>query len=244
MGIVYSALAPTAVRIAYICQKLFDPKYSRIEDVPTSSGASAELLPAAESAAAQQQQQLQSTLATKLELSAQEPSLTPGTVECRILAVKSNSLPRYSARSSECSIHSLHQQNRSRRARQIRFKTRPSSFDGALVIRTKTKNAVIVTSTPSPLAAHWHGTSSSGCSSDSNSDSESDSETELRVSATASNEEIGRQPSKLAMTAEQEQDFRLTLGRGHFTRSKKDRFLNNLRLQKQSIHHHTAPTPW
>ena len=65
---------------------------------------------------------------------------------------------------------------------------------------------------------------------DSLSSADCDSETELRVSETASNEEGS---TKLGMSAEEEEAFRLTVGRGHFTRSKKDQFLNHLRLEKR-----------
>lgn len=38
---------------------------------------------------------------------------------------------------------------------------------------------------------------------------------------------------KRTITAAEEAAFRMTAGRGHFSRSKKDRFLNNLRLEKR-----------
>lgn len=37
----------------------------------------------------------------------------------------------------------------------------------------------------------------------------------------------------VAMTPAEEAAFRITVGRGHFSQSKKDRFLNNLRLEKR-----------
>ncbi|XP_043280934.1 uncharacterized protein [Venturia canescens] len=38
---------------------------------------------------------------------------------------------------------------------------------------------------------------------------------------------------EFVLTAAEEAAFRMTIGRGHFSRSKKDRFLNNLRLEKR-----------
>ena len=38
---------------------------------------------------------------------------------------------------------------------------------------------------------------------------------------------------EVQMSAAEEAAFRITVGRGHFSRSKKDRFLNNLRLEKR-----------
>lgn len=40
-------------------------------------------------------------------------------------------------------------------------------------------------------------------------------------------------PEEFAMSAAEEAAFRMTVGRGHFSRSKKDRFLNHLRLEKR-----------
>ena len=78
--------------------------------------------------------------------------------------------------------HSLHQENRRRRAAQHRYRKRPSSFDVSLIIRNKNKtltmtaptSGLVTHSTPSTLkrqpAPSWDSTSSSGSSSDSDSE--------------------------------------------------------------------------
>ena len=40
-------------------------------------------------------------------------------------------------------------------------------------------------------------------------------------------------PEGFAMSAAEEAAFRMTVGRGHFSRSKKDKYLNHLRLEKR-----------
>ncbi|XP_011502226.1 PREDICTED: uncharacterized protein LOC105365696 isoform X2 [Ceratosolen solmsi marchali] len=205
MGIISSKLAPVAIRLAWFCQKLLDPRYSVECKKSKECKEGVDVRAAVEVA----------------PTSVPEPEAFEASPTIPISKMLDNN-------------NSLHQENRNRRATQLRFRTRPSSFDAALIVCGKAKSSLMVTSTPSSLQRQnmrmWDVTSSSGCSSDSGSNSDLDSETELRVSGNVSNEESS---TKLGMTAEEEEDFRLTLGRGYFSRSKKDRFLNHLRLEKR-----------
>ncbi|XP_023288221.1 uncharacterized protein LOC105695955 [Orussus abietinus] len=134
---------------------------------------------------------------------------------------------------------SMYHVTRKLRTAQLRSRKRPSSFDAALIV-PRTRSCGTVTSSPmrrrwTRPAPSWIDTSTSGCSSDSASDfddhrfQDTDSDLEpadlrLRGSSTQRN---------LAMSADEEAAFRMTVGRGHFSRSKKDRFLNHLRLEKR-----------
>jgi hypothetical protein len=232
-----------AVRLAWICQTLLDPRYSCIESIEDSSNNKAhavqlELSNQSQSSTAQQkhplQQQQQHPPASQSEASVAAAPERMSRAAARLAAAKSNSLPPTLAKRSPDYGSSLHQENRNRRAAQLRFRTRPSSFDAALIVRGGKSSVIVASPTPSPLRRRnmrvWDITSSSGCSSDSASNSDSDSETELRVSENVSNEEGS---THLVMSPEEEEIFRLTVGRGHLSRSKKERFLNHLRLEKR-----------
>lgn len=74
---------------------------------------------------------------------------------------------------------SLHQEKRRKRAAQLRYRGRPSSFDASFIVRCPNRKCVrsvaqVVTSKPNFLrrqrTLQWEMTSSSGCSSDSGSD--------------------------------------------------------------------------
>ncbi|XP_001603389.2 uncharacterized protein DDB_G0281497 [Nasonia vitripennis] len=230
MGLVSSTLM-AALRLSWICQKLLDPRYSCIEGggetVPVRKPLDGPAASATSTAPVTSEQQAAATDSAAVS----EQGLA--------VASKMNSALATGNKSPE-NNNSLHQENRNRRAAQLRFKTRPSSFDAALIVRGRSKNSLLLAPTQpcSPLRrrrnaapADWDdASSSSGCSSDPGSASDSDSETELRVSENVSNEE-GSKP--IGMSAEEEEAFRLTVGRGHFSRSKKDRFLNHLRLEKR-----------
>lgn len=65
-------------------------------------------------------------------------------------------------------------------------------------------------------------------------ESDSDSESDLRLSENYMEITKGGDANKeVQMSAAEEAAFRITVGRGHFSRSKKYRFLNNLRLEKR-----------
>ncbi|KAH0540809.1 hypothetical protein KQX54_020061 [Cotesia glomerata] len=152
---------------------------------------------------------------------------------------------------------SSHQENRNRRAAQLRYRRkRPSSFDASLIAKSMIRNGIpvsagsrVVSSTPSTLkrqqAPQWSESSSASASSSSSISSSEDSDIDIK----ANNEKILERTcgqteennnnddeivgQKYTMSAAEEAAFRMTVGRGHFSRSKKDRFLNHLRLEKR-----------
>lgn len=137
---------------------------------------------------------------------------------------------------------STHQENRNRRAAQRRYRRkRPSSFDASLIVtnvnKTGTTATRVVSSTPSTLtrqqAPAWEASSASTTSS--TEDSDSDVRFELRPIDVRKGQ-VSRPTEgseEYTMSAAEEAAFRMTVGRGHFSRSKKDKFLNHLRLEKR-----------
>ncbi|CAG5101140.1 Protein of unknown function [Cotesia congregata] len=129
---------------------------------------------------------------------------------------------------------SSHQENRNRRAAQLRYRRkRPSSFDASLIAKSMIRNGIpisagsrVVSSTPSTLkrqqAPQWSESSSASASSSSSISSKENNNNDDEI--------VGQ---KYTMSAAEEAAFRMTVGRGHFSRSKKDRFLNHLRLEKR-----------
>ncbi|XP_043484763.1 uncharacterized protein LOC122512771 [Leptopilina heterotoma] len=213
MGIISSTFTSLALQFAWNYQRLLDPRY-RCAEVKKAVEYSPPL----------------SNEVPKINEVTQTSSL-PTKVEAKL---------------------SLHQEKRRRRAAQLRYRGRPSSFDASFIVRCPNRKCVrsvaqVVTSKPNfprrQRTLQWEITSSSGCSSDSASDfeSESDSDTELRINLVENSTHSEGVQSKegeengepVAMTAAEEAALRITVGRGHFSQSKKDRFLNNLRLEKR-----------
>ncbi|XP_015595502.1 uncharacterized protein LOC107267859 [Cephus cinctus] len=205
MGIVSSTFASLAIQFAWNCQRLLDPQYSCVEGKKNS-----DLSPASLSA----------------PLSSSRPVMT-----------KTSSL------SKPENNNSAHQENRNRRAVQTKHRRRPSSFDTAL-IANRAENCVSLHgngfattfSPPRRQRIHaWDITSSSGCSSDSSSDLDSDSDGDFRLHEFYPEDNCDERQSDEAftITPAEQVAFRLTVGRGYFSRSKKDRFLNHLRLEKR-----------
>ncbi|XP_066602182.1 uncharacterized protein [Prorops nasuta] len=207
MGIVSSTLISLTLQIVWNCQRLLDPHYGCVEK------ATCELSP--------------------------PPKVTENTKDAVITGSGGSRSAGLPIGSGSENNNSLHQENRNRRARQLRYRNRPSSFDAALIVNGRTKNHPnVAVNAPRMLnsvshpphgqpARFWDVTSSSGCSSDSASDS--DSESELRMEKPE--DVVARR--ECGMSAAEEAAFRLTVGRGHFSRSKKDKFLNHLRLEKR-----------
>ncbi|XP_011315004.1 uncharacterized protein [Fopius arisanus] len=141
------------------------------------------------------------------------------------------------------SIQSNHQENRNRRAAQRRNRRkRPSSFDASLIVTNVSKTGItaarVVSSTPSTLtrqqAPGWDDSSASSTS------SSEECDLDARAERIGSSETRGvlekrheARSMKFGMSATEEAAFRMTVGRGHFSRSKKDKFLNHLRLEKR-----------
>ncbi|XP_046411321.1 uncharacterized protein LOC124175290 isoform X1 [Neodiprion fabricii] len=205
MGLVSSTFASLAIQLAWNCQRLLDPQYRCVE-----------LKRATESPSPDNQ---------KLGHTVDHESQRPTTVVDKRSPV-------------------THLNQRTRVINRQRYRKRPASFDTAMIAnRCDNPSAVrvtcVVTSTPSlkrnPQPQFWDVTSSSGCSSDSGSylDSDSDVEDRLSGSFAVKKHEETEDEKTFSMSAEEEAALRMTVGRGHFSRSKKDRFLNHLRLEKR-----------
>ncbi|XP_008544078.1 uncharacterized protein LOC103568855 [Microplitis demolitor] len=217
MGIVSSTLMLVAAQLAWNCQRFLDPRYRYVEPIKT------------------------------LEISSTPTTASAGVDD----ATNHQSVARVT------DTLSSHQENRNRRAAQLRYRRkRPSSFDASLIAKSMIKNGIpvhtgsrVVSSTPSTLkrqqAPAWNNSSASISSSSSSISSSEDSDVELKVSREKTLERTRTQPEndedndndindqKYMMSAAEEAAFRMTVGRGHFSRSKKDRFLNHLRLEKR-----------
>ncbi|KAG7189091.1 hypothetical protein KM043_008668 [Ampulex compressa] len=218
MGIVTSTFTSIAIQIAWNCQRLLELRYGTLlnrcaANEEISKGPAAEIKSGAKK-----------SLASDVPLT--------------IINVENSS---------------RHLENRTRRQRQLRTRRQSASFDSQVINTKNCPKAVLQTprvvsslsnSPQCRLPRYWDLTSSSGCSSDSGSDLDSDSgadfgtcqargEKEAEEVEEAEEAEDAEARKIFAMSAAEETAFRLTVGRGHFSRSKKDKFLNHLRLEKR-----------
>ncbi|XP_015108699.1 uncharacterized protein LOC107035664 isoform X2 [Diachasma alloeum] len=203
MGIVSSTFLSLSIQFAWNFQRFLDPRYRNIEPKTVP-----------------------------------EPP-SPHKVQPEGPTIEDVSEPVVGA--EECT--STHQENRNRRAAQRRYRRkRPSSFDASLIVTNVSKTGItatrVVSSTPSTLtrqqAPAWDDSSASTTS------SSEDSDLDVRPDKIGSIDTRNAQASRAkegseeyAMSAAEEAAFRMTVGRGHFSRSKKDKFLNHLRLEKR-----------
>ncbi|XP_034939100.1 uncharacterized protein [Chelonus insularis] len=220
MGIVSSTLLSVAIQLAWNCQRFLDPRYRDVEPKKST-----EILP---SSGQIRGSRVDEAVGNQVAIARPE-------------------------------MVSTHQENRNRRAAQLRYRRkRPSSFDASLIVKSMNKNGVIlstgrrvVSSNPCTLkrqpAPEWNDSSSCLSSSSSSMSSHDDSDVEITTKRkTKTLERTQTLPEKspdkddddisgeeYGMSAAEEAAFRMTVGRGYFSKSKKDEFLNHLRLEKR-----------
>ncbi|XP_012262204.2 uncharacterized protein LOC105689624 isoform X1 [Athalia rosae] len=222
MGVVSSTFASLAIQLAWNCQRLLDPQYRCLQDgklaVPES------------------------------------PTNVDSDRKIHVDDNRAANPRRLSADGRSPSMGNFREKSKGQRStrRQRYGKRLAISFDSTLIANCRSDNptsavqvssVVTLTPTPSPLrgpqSQFWDVTSSSGCSSDSGSYFDSDSEDDdvapgqFNEPFVSKYDEDAEEDKEFAMSADEEAALRMTVGRGHFSRSKKDRFLNHLRLEKR-----------
>ncbi|KAK0174039.1 hypothetical protein PV328_007157 [Microctonus aethiopoides] len=233
MGIISSTFLSLAVQLAWNCQRFLDPRYRYIEPIVSPDDSSAPMC-------------RQFALRKNVEKQNSEGGVI------KKISVDGVVQNNYS-----------HQQNRHRRHLRYRRRRRSSFDAALIIRSLNNNGIVpfaghrVISSTPNTLtrqpAPNWNGSSTSSTSSSSSSVSSSeDSDADVHAKRLNEMEKIDRNDKKnqtqdekdldnngdmsgekRTITAAEEAAFRMTAGRGHFSRSKKDRFLNNLRLEKR-----------
>ncbi|XP_014233077.1 AF4/FMR2 family member 4-like isoform X2 [Trichogramma pretiosum] len=258
--VVHSTLTLFALRVAWLLQLSFDPTYSLVEGrddtvVPPRKKQQITATDSTDQKAANNEEQQQQQQQQSPHQSCSSPQLSNAQAKRQSYAhsrgvVETNSDGNPQQQRRHTTTTSLHQLNRQTRRQQLKSKTLPSSFDASLLRSAAEATAAASAAHCTVLGnssaimqrpAAWElSLSSSGCSSNSSAssmESDSDSETALRVSINTSTNELQDEKATKCMIAAEKEAFRRTCARGYFTRSKKDRFLNHLRMEKRLNDH-------